>query len=839
MKEFIINTTRVQILCDRIIRIEQLCGGEFCDENTYFIPDRKKFEGYDGSLTREGANAVITFNGTELVLPEDGGFKGLCVRADGEVRYTYKRVKNTGELPLPQKTPYVFCVTDSPRVTVPESGYTSGSVYTVNEKAKDIYLLICGGDHKLLRSLYVELTGRTEMVRLSTLGFWNSRYFKHDDASARKLLAEYAEHGVPLDNMVLDTDWRKASDRGIGYEVDDVLFPDMKAFFRFAHENGVEIMFNDHPEPVDGAVSLFDEREIVYREENLKAHLHAGLDYWWYDRNWHTKLISPTAGVDPESFGAYLFQEVTEHAFKEQSGDKPCRRPVIMANVDNVSNGNYVAVNDSASHRFSVQWTGDIPSDDASIATEIKNMLLVGNSCITYVNSDCGGHTGNPTKEEFIRWMQFGAFSPVFRPHCTNYVTRFREPWAYDEETLEITRNFVNMRYRLLPEIYKNAYESYQSGAPLFKPLSYEYVSDKKTHAIRDEYLLGNGILVAPLHGVAPEKLTASNYASPVKAQYFDGTECEGEPIYTTEYKKLDMYWRHVSPAPAVPVYNFSAIFETDLIFGKEVELIVESDDGVTVWVDGEKTVEDKTCHSAVKTKAGVLSANESHHVKIQYFQGGGEASISLFYNPTARKYNLGKRSTYLPAGEWIDVNTGKEYAGGKYISRNYGYDVMPLFVKRGAVVPLISAAQTTKKQNWGSVVYDFYPSLIGRYESYLYEDDKTTVAYKDGAVRISPFTAEYDDVKGCFRLTLGKGEGAYSDGVKTRNVTVKYHLLKGADKIGKVTVDGVERAYTVTPKTDKVQPFTTELSSRDSDTLIVETEQPVDREVVIEFYTE
>ena len=75
---------------------------------------------------------------------------------------------------------------------------------------------------------------------------------------------------------------------------------------------------------------------------------------------------------------------------------------------------------------------------------------------------------GNPDKEQFIRWMQFGTLSPVFRPHCTNIVERYRDPWAYDTETLDIVREYNNLRYRLLPVIYKSAYASYESGAPIF-----------------------------------------------------------------------------------------------------------------------------------------------------------------------------------------------------------------------------------------------------------------------------------------------------------------------------------------------------------------------------------
>ena len=98
-----------------------------------------------------------------------------------------------------------------------------------------------------------------------------------------------------------------ASDRGIGYDVDTNLFPDMNGYYRFAHDHGVDVMFNDHPEPQDGCTSCIDPKEVAYRAMRLAEHLENGLDTWWYDRNWHTKLVSPAEGIAPETWGMYIF----------------------------------------------------------------------------------------------------------------------------------------------------------------------------------------------------------------------------------------------------------------------------------------------------------------------------------------------------------------------------------------------------------------------------------------------------------------------------------------------------------------------------------------------------
>ena len=127
-------------------------------------------------------------------------------------------------------------------------------------------------------------------------------------------------------------------------------------------------------------------------------------------------------------------------------------------------------------------------------------MLKASENGIAYVNSDCGGHIGDPEKELFIRWMQFGTLSPVFRPHCTNNVKRTRDPWVYDEETLNIVREYNDLRYRLLPAIYKAAHENYETGAPIFRRLGWNYPKDKRAVKCDDEYMLDD-LLIKPVAG--------------------------------------------------------------------------------------------------------------------------------------------------------------------------------------------------------------------------------------------------------------------------------------------------------------------------------------------------
>lgn len=836
MKQFIKDNVRIQFFNEEIVRVEYAKNGKFCDENTFFVPNKTEFKDTDITFFADGEK--IRFGAYALTIPENGrGLTGIKLEKNGKKVYNYKKLANSGELPPLDRTPEVFALSDTPRIIVPEGGYTAErkGEYAVTENVQDIYLLLCGKDAKKLRKLYVELTGRGELVRLSTLGGWNSKYYAYTEEEAKKLILDYEQHDVPLDVMVIDTDWRSC-ENGWGYDINTKLFPDMKRFMDFAHAHGVEIMFNDHPEPVCGT-QVFAPEEIAYREKNLQSLLKLGLDIWWYDRNWSTRLISPTQNLRWETLGLYLFEDITRHFYQKQAGSKQVyRRPVIMGNVVNVVNGCYEKIFDSASHRYSIQWTGDISSDADALAQDVATMIKAGNNSIAYCNADCGGHTGNPDKEGFIRWMQFGTLSPVFRPHCTNTVVRTREPWAYDGETLDIVREYNNLRYRLLPVIYKNAYTSYLTGEPVFKALGWEYPEDKRALRCLDEYMLGNDILVKPIAGIYPVPLKKKYFTKPVKATYFDGTELKGEPIAKAEYGTLDMALNHTSPEKGVPVYNFSARFETEVRFDKDVELFVRCDDGATVFIDGEKVLEDKTLHSAMNFPLKPIAGGTAHKVEIEYFQAGGEAAIGLYYY---EKVTDGKTKIYLPAGKWIDAFDGKVYSGGKTVEKSYGLREMPLFVRLGALVPVAYEAKNTKEQKWNKLVYDFYPCKEACDEGYIYEDDAETTAYKLGKSRKSGYEAHYSASENAYVIRLHASEGVF-DGEKCfdgREIAIKYHIIKGAESVRKISVNGVEIGFVNTAKNPAAFPFCAGENAPDGRIVFTSFKIDTAKEYEIKFY--
>ena len=166
MEQIIYGNIRVQLLSEDILHIEYAKNGAFCDESTFFIPNKEQFAKTEVGYTQE--EGVVCFGEYELYLPENAkSLSGVRLEKNGKRVYSYKKLANSGELPPLDKTPEAFAISDTPRIVVPEGGYSASAKgkYKITENVQDIYLLLCQKNAKKLRKLYVELTGKCELVR--------------------------------------------------------------------------------------------------------------------------------------------------------------------------------------------------------------------------------------------------------------------------------------------------------------------------------------------------------------------------------------------------------------------------------------------------------------------------------------------------------------------------------------------------------------------------------------------------------------------------------------------------------------------------------------------------
>jgi hypothetical protein len=148
-----------------IIRIEYDKDGCFEDRPTFFIPERQSFtDEVKMTLGEDNGNYSVEIGDLQVLVPKCGKeLQDVVMLQDGREVYRYRTMKNKGELPPVGKTPFVFPVTDSPRIVCPSAGYSAesakcGEGFEIQKTARDVYLLVCRNDAKKLRSLFVSLT---------------------------------------------------------------------------------------------------------------------------------------------------------------------------------------------------------------------------------------------------------------------------------------------------------------------------------------------------------------------------------------------------------------------------------------------------------------------------------------------------------------------------------------------------------------------------------------------------------------------------------------------------------------------------------------------------------
>ncbi|MHB9142854.1 MAG: TIM-barrel domain-containing protein, partial [Paludibacter sp.] len=153
----------------------------------------------------------------------------------------------------------------------------------------------------------------------------------------------------------------------------------------------------------------------------------------------------------------------------------------------------------SGGQRYSTIWTGDNFASDDHMILSAKLIANLGIAGFAFSGSDIGGFIGEPTKELMVRWMSLGVFTPFYRNHSSQDVN-YREPWILPKDYQNIVRDYLNLRYQLMPYIYSNALLAARTGLPIVRTLAIDYTNDEKIYDkhFENQYMFGDGLLVCP-----------------------------------------------------------------------------------------------------------------------------------------------------------------------------------------------------------------------------------------------------------------------------------------------------------------------------------------------------
>ncbi|RYZ61177.1 MAG: alpha-xylosidase, partial [Proteobacteria bacterium] len=356
--------------------------------------------------------------------------------------------------------------------------------------------------------------------------------------SFKQIVKEYADHGFPLDVMVMDMGWHlnsvppehkdKNIDTWTGFTWDKALIPEPAGLIAWMHGQGLHVTLNDHPaagmqpheemyaafmrdmgeDPASGKTIPFDAGSKNYLDTFL-THAHAprereGVDFWWLDWQQYQKTRSIP---DLDNLQALNW------AYYRRTEDDGRR---------GVSFSRWAGWGD---HRYPIHFSGDADVGWPMLAAEVPFTSTAGNVGCFFWSHDIGGHQGGRNEESYARWCQFGALSAALRSHSTMDAQTDRRPWNYPDWAEASMKESFGLRSRLMPYLYTSIRQSTLDSVPFIRPLYIDFPNVEKAYHQSQQFLFGDHLLVAPIAsaGVGPNRVASQSvYFPPGDDAWFD-----------------------------------------------------------------------------------------------------------------------------------------------------------------------------------------------------------------------------------------------------------------------------------------------------------------------------
>ncbi|EGT3613563.1 DUF4968 domain-containing protein [Clostridium perfringens] len=494
------------------------------------------------------------------------------------------------------------------------------------------YYFIPGENIKEVVKNYTALTGRMEMPPLWSLGYQQCRFSYFSQEEVRELVKTFEEKDIPLDVVYLDIDYMDGfrvmtfktpnfddaaglisdlKEKGIrtitiidpGVKVDEEydVFKRGKEGNHFTKKLDGE-MFIGAVWPGDSAFPDFSNKDCRewWKSELKKFISEHGMDGIWNDMNEpcvfnndHKTMLetclhnSDNGVIEHKEFHNRYGFEMSRCSKEAQEELHPNERGFSMTRATY-----------AGGQRYSSVWTGDNMSLWSQIRMSISMNANLGISGFSFVGNDVSGFGLDSSEELFIRWMEMGTFIPIFRNHSNMY-TRRQEPWAFGPRAEKIAKKSIELRYELLPYIYDLYYISHKEGLPIFRPMIMEYEKDMNLLNMREQFMLGENMLVAP---VLYEGERSKTVYLPKGSwfNYFTMEKLQGGKWYKLPCE-LDEILIFVKEGAIIPTYNkkFRNVKERPKnillkVFGENAKGFHYNDDGHSMeYLEGKYTYMD------------------------------------------------------------------------------------------------------------------------------------------------------------------------------------------------------------------------------------------------------
>ncbi|GAB3914089.1 glycoside hydrolase family 31 protein [Mucilaginibacter boryungensis] len=445
-------------------------------------------------------------------------------------------------------------------------------------------------------SSYTQLTGRMKMPPLWSLGYQQNRYSYYPETEVFRIAQTLREKKIPADGITLDIhymdhykvftwdkerfpDPKKMTDKlkDMGFKTTVIVDPGVKVEKGYGtYERGLAAnIFAKYPDSTNYTGEVWpgwchfpdftNPKARLWWGSELKKYGEDGISGIWNDMNeiatWGQKMpdniifdYDGRKASNMQTHNVYAMQ-MTRASYE---GAKVAfnKRPFVLTRAGYAGLQRYTAI-----------WTGDNRSEDSHMLAGVRLLNSMGLSGIPFTGMDIGGFTGGATPALFARWIQIGAFNPYFRNH-TAVNTKSAEPWTFGEEVMEISRNYISLRYKLMPYLYSTFYEATQTGKPVMRSLAIDYTQDQNIYntQFQNQYLFGSAFLVMPFEGGA--QFGKVYFPAGKWYNLYDGAVQAGgeQKLIEVGMQKLPVYVKESSIIPMQSLVQSTAEKPTDTL---------------------------------------------------------------------------------------------------------------------------------------------------------------------------------------------------------------------------------------------------------------------------------
>lgn len=401
--------------------------------------------------------------------------------------------------------------------------------YSAEDGDMDYYFIHEPSISEIISS-YTALTGRMAMPPKWALGFQQCRYSYYPAKEVLTLANTFRDKQMPADVIYLDIhhmesykvftfDGLKFPDaktmiselKALGFKVVVIMDPGIKTEDNYPpyEEGKSQDLFVKYPDGDQYEAQVWpgwcvfpdftNPKTRNWWAQKMAFYTDAGVDGFWTDMNEPASWGQCTPNLIEFDFEG----DTTSHRkARNIYGMQMARAAMEGANCQQKEQRPFVLTRAGFAgiQRYAAAWTGDNVASDEHMMAGIRLINSLGMSGVAFAGYDIGGFAGEPTPALFARWMSIATFSPLFRAHSMINTTD-SEPWAFGEEVEEISRNYMKLRYRLLPTIYSRFYQSSKSGYPIVSSLAIDHPQDDTIYqsAFQNQYIFCDTFLIAPV----------------------------------------------------------------------------------------------------------------------------------------------------------------------------------------------------------------------------------------------------------------------------------------------------------------------------------------------------